>query len=189
MVLKSATSRHRSPSAGFLAGFMGVLGIGMASIVASSMGGWAACWFAVDFPGMVDRLVLISPAGLYFEGEPPMPVSRVVEEVEAYYSGLVAGDNLAGLKPGEEMRKGIETITAMDEAGGFKPDIAGRLSGIEAKTLIIWGREDRVVPAAYAEAFRKSIPRSELRLLSGAGHLSFADMPDEVNAMIASFLG
>lgn len=171
--------------AAFAAKFLSALNIGRATLAGSSMGGWAACWFALDYPLMTDRLILISPAGLYLEDEPPMPVSLLVEEIGRYYFAAAMDERLkAG--PDDELKKAIDTINVMDKAGGFRPDLAGRLEDIEAEALIIWGTGDRVIPVSYAAAFHKAIARSELRMVDGAGHLPFVEKAQEVNEVILS---
>ncbi len=171
--------------AAFAAKFLRTLQISRATLAGSSMGGWAACWFALDYPLMTDRLILISPAGLYFEDEPPMPVSLLTEEIGRYYSSAAKDDSVKS-RPGDELKKAVDTINAIDKAGGFRPDLAGRLEDIQAETLIIWGTDDRVIPVSYAAAFKKAIARSELRLVDGAGHLPFVEKADEVNEVILS---
>jgi len=174
--------------AGFLAGFLDAHGIGRASVVASSMGGWAASWFALDFPERVFKLVLISPAGLYSEEKPPMSVPQVISELREQYAKSAL--DIEGMNAGaeKELEKAVETINSMDARGGFAPDLAGRLGGIKAKTLIIWGSDDRVIPVSYADAFGDGIPGSTVSVMPGAGHLPYLDMPEEVFDLVAGFL-
>jgi pimeloyl-ACP methyl ester carboxylesterase len=61
-----------------------------------------------------------------------------------------------------------------------------RLKRIEAPTLVVHGREDRVVPVANAEILAERIPGAELRILDGAGHLYSTEQP-EVDEEIARF--
>ena len=49
----------------FLSEFLSTVNAPRASVIGSSMGGWAALWLAVDFPRLVDKLVLVSPAGVH----------------------------------------------------------------------------------------------------------------------------
>ncbi|MBI5696069.1 MAG: alpha/beta fold hydrolase [Nitrospirae bacterium] len=174
--------------AGFLARFMDALGLKRASLVGSSMGGWAACWFAREFPERLDRLVLISPAGLYLPDDPPMPVSGVIEELRRAYSGPAEAPAASGVRPNDELLNGIDTLLCLENAGGFTPDLGGRLSGITARTLIVWGSEDRVIPVSYADEFARRIPGSRLAVLDGAGHLPYIDSPESVTGLLAGFL-
>jgi pimeloyl-ACP methyl ester carboxylesterase len=61
-----------------------------------------------------------------------------------------------------------------------------RLKRIEAPTLVVHGREDRIVPVANAEILAERIPRAELRILDHAGHLYSTEQP-EVDEDIARF--
>jgi pimeloyl-ACP methyl ester carboxylesterase len=185
---------ERSPGIGsvrgfgrFIADFLDALGIARASVVGSSMGGWAACWFAHDHPEKISRLVLISPAGLYLKQDPPMPITEVIGEIEKIYSG-VGFSAFVGVKPMDEMQRGVETIQDMYRAGGFTPDLAGRLGELKAPTLIIWGKEDNVIPVSYAREWGKEMPGSKVLVLDGAGHLPFVERPDEVNHILNDFL-
>jgi pimeloyl-ACP methyl ester carboxylesterase len=61
-----------------------------------------------------------------------------------------------------------------------------RLKRVEAPTLVVHGRQDRVVPVANAEILAERIPHAELCILAGAGHLYSTEEPD-VDAAIAQF--
>ena len=63
-----------------------------------------------------------------------------------------------------------------------------RLSGIEAPTLVVHGRRDRMIPVANAEILAERIPGAELRILDDAGHLYPTERP-EIDEEIARFLG
>ena len=64
----------------------------------------------------------------------------------------------------------------------------GRLSRIEAPTLVVHGRRDRVVPVANAEILAERIPRAELRILEDAGHLYSTEQPDVDEEITRFFL-
>ena len=61
-----------------------------------------------------------------------------------------------------------------------------RLNQIEAPTLVVHGREDRVVPVGNAEILTERIPRARMRILEQAGHLYSTEQP-EVDEEIARF--
>jgi pyruvate dehydrogenase E2 component (dihydrolipoamide acetyltransferase) len=52
-------------------------------------------------------------------------------------------------------------------------------------TQIIWGREDRIIPLAHAEALADRVP---IHVIDGAGHLPHMEKAGEVNRLIAGFL-
>jgi pimeloyl-ACP methyl ester carboxylesterase len=64
-----------------------------------------------------------------------------------------------------------------------------RLTRIEAPTLVVHGREDRMVPVANAEILAERIPRAELRILEDAGHLYSTEEPDVDEEIARFFLG
>ncbi|HEY5890190.1 MAG TPA: 3-oxoadipate enol-lactonase [Acidimicrobiia bacterium] len=67
-------------------------------------------------------------------------------------------------------------------------DLRGRVGGIEARTLIVAGAEDRSTPVALAESLRDEIPGSRLVVISGASHLSNLDAAQEFNQVASDFL-
>jgi pimeloyl-ACP methyl ester carboxylesterase len=165
----------------FIAGFMDAQGIGSASVMAHSFGGWASCWFASEFPERLERLVLVAPSGLHIESSPVMSVPELIAELKRFYSYSVD-------EP-EELTKAIDTITRLTGSGAFRPDLDKRLPLIKSPALIVWGRDDKVVPPAYSGLFRDGIKGSVLKVIDGAGHLPFMERPDEFNKAVLGFLG
>jgi pimeloyl-ACP methyl ester carboxylesterase len=62
---------------------------------------------------------------------------------------------------------------------------AGEYTG---PTLVVWGREDGIVPAAHLEALRRSYPDAETRIIERAGHLVMPEQPDAFAAVLLPFL-
>ena len=62
---------------------------------------------------------------------------------------------------------------------------AGEYTG---PTLVVWGREDGVVPAAHVGALRQSYPHAEVRTIESAGHLVMPEQPDAFAAALIPFL-
>jgi pimeloyl-ACP methyl ester carboxylesterase len=59
-----------------------------------------------------------------------------------------------------------------------------RLYRIRAKTVIVWGENDRMIPAAHGHAFRRGITGAELISVSAAGHMVIVEQPDAVVAAL-----
>jgi len=170
---------------GFLAAFLENTGISRTSVVGSSMGGWAACWFASIYPEKTEKLVLVSPAGVYLPEDPPIHFQSLLEEIQNLYAAAGASHD----KGAEvELDKGMATLKRLHDGGGMEPDIAGRLPVIEADTLIVWGDQDNVIPSSYAGIFRAGIINSKVTLIKGAGHLPYAEMPDIFNKTVLDFI-
>jgi 4,5:9,10-diseco-3-hydroxy-5,9,17-trioxoandrosta-1(10),2-diene-4-oate hydrolase len=67
------------------------------------------------------------------------------------------------------------------------PDVS-RIKSVTAPTLIVWGREDKVVDVQNAERFHTDIAGSRLVVIDDAGHMVHEEKPDAVNRAITSFL-
>ena len=68
-------------------------------------------------------------------------------------------------------------------------DVHGRLGHIVAPTLITYGSEDSATLPVYNQMVHAAIPRSEVYVFQGAGHLTFRELPDEFNRVTLDFLG
>ncbi len=65
--------------------------------------------------------------------------------------------------------------------------LSRRLHRIKAKTLILWGENDKLIRPVYANAFKAAIGNSNLQVLPEAGHLVTQEKPEQVvNAIAAS---
>jgi pimeloyl-ACP methyl ester carboxylesterase len=44
---------------------------------------------------------------------------------------------------------------------------------------IVWGRQDRILPVAFLDEYRRLLPEAEIHVVEGAGHLPHAEKPEE----------
>jgi 2-hydroxy-6-oxonona-2,4-dienedioate hydrolase len=68
------------------------------------------------------------------------------------------------------------------------PDFSPRLPGITAPTLIIWGRQDRVVPFDTGLRLLAGIPNSELHVYNQCGHWAQWEHAEKFNQLVLDFL-
>lgn len=68
------------------------------------------------------------------------------------------------------------------------PALTRRYPEIEAPTLVMWGRQDRVVPLAVGQRLAEAVPNARLHVLEDCGHLPMEEWPDESFAVLAGFL-
>ncbi len=85
-------------------------------------------------------------------------------------------------------RNSTEGIDAAIHAMMLRPDSTPMLGAITVPTLVIAGEEDAIVPVGEADALGRSIPRSRLVVLPGAGHLSNLEAPEQFSLALADFL-
>ena len=66
-------------------------------------------------------------------------------------------------------------------------DTTDFLPTIAARTLLLWGGDDRRSPLPIAEQLRQLIPKAELQVIPNAGHVSNMERPDEFNSRVRGF--
>ncbi|WP_415283237.1 alpha/beta fold hydrolase [Candidatus Nitrososphaera sp. FF02] len=69
----------------------------------------------------------------------------------------------------------------------YSQPLRGRLSGVIAPTLVLWGDGDRMIPVQYAKDFRE-IPNSELVVIKDCGHTPYVEKPLTFNRIVIKFL-
>jgi pimeloyl-ACP methyl ester carboxylesterase len=171
-------------------------GLDGADLAGSSVGGSLAAEVAAIWPNSVKRLALIAPWGLFDEKNPATdPWAQRAPDVP----GLMCADpaRWEELKAEPEGQNSpewpIEQVRAAEAAARiFWPlgntKLEKRLPLIAAPTLVLWGEDDRIMPRRYADAFARGIAgRTEIRMISGAGHLAELDQPDAVAAAILAW--
>jgi pyruvate dehydrogenase E2 component (dihydrolipoamide acetyltransferase) len=184
--------------ASVLAGAFAALNIDRLHLVGHSLGGAVVAAFAAARPERVASLTLIAPAGLgaeingdFIGGFVRAQRRREMQDVLAL---LVHDPALVSRQMVEDVLRykrldGVQAALEAISAAGF-PN--GRQIGanpqavamFETATQIIWGREDRIIPVAHAEALADRLP---VQIIDGAGHLPHMEKAGEVNRLIAGF--
>jgi pyruvate dehydrogenase E2 component (dihydrolipoamide acetyltransferase) len=174
-----------------LAASLDAMGIGSATLVGHSMGGAVAAIVGLARPELVERLVLLSPGGFgreinvpllkrYALMQTPDEIAPVLDEffgldavIPPQLPRLVAEQREdAGLR--RSFAAIVEAITKGDGQGVLPLD---RLAELPFPVSVLWGLEDRVVPAAQGIAAPAAFAR---HLLPGVGHMPHMEAPDLV---------
>jgi pimeloyl-ACP methyl ester carboxylesterase len=165
-----------------------------------SIGSYALLELTRQAPLFFDRLVLVSSRATAGSPETRADREAMAQRAEAEgvaWIGAIWAPLL--LRPNAELstRRLVEKIicraTPQGVAAGARA-LAGRgdqsaaAKGITAKTLIIHGGEDRLTPFAEAELLAQLVPRSQLEIIPGAGHLPQLDEQDRFDRAVVSFL-
>jgi pimeloyl-ACP methyl ester carboxylesterase len=198
----------------FVDALLDELGVSSAAVVGNSMGGFIGIELAIRFPERVERLVLVSAAGLsieYLRNERALAMLGAIENRLAAYTGWVASrsDALARRPGARRMIFGIVAhrpdrlpgpLVAEQVRGSGKPGflpaldaltdypIRDRLGEIACPTLIVWGAEDKLVPARDADEFARLIPNSRKVVWAQTGHVAMLERPEAFNALVQAFL-
>jgi pimeloyl-ACP methyl ester carboxylesterase len=197
-----------------LDGLLNQLGIDAAAIVGNSMGGFISAELAIAFPRRVERMVLVSPAGISTyrdQRETLVPVLRRLEPTltaltawggthadtitsrpalrRAILGGLVRYPGRLSATMAAELVRGAGKPGFMQAlAANFDYDFRDRLPEIACPTLIVWGDHDRVVTVRDAAVYAELIPGSRKVIFKDTGHLTMVERPDAFNALLNDFL-
>ena len=68
------------------------------------------------------------------------------------------------------------------------PDLSERLGAVAQPTLVVWGADDPVLPAAYGQRMANDLGNATYLVVTGAGHLPHLDAPERTLAAIREFL-
>ena len=177
------------------------LGLSRPVAVGQSFGGMVAADLAASFPRLFGRLVLLSPAGLWRD-DAPIPLMAMVagppEDVPKYLfahpeseaaRAAMALPADPGLIP-KAIAQGAWNVGCTTKFAWPIADhgLGRRLHRITVPTLIVWGREDALIPVAYAEEFGSRIAGSQVEVIDDCGHVLQADQPEHTWTAISKFL-
>jgi pimeloyl-ACP methyl ester carboxylesterase len=195
----------------FVDAFLGEIGAERAALVGNSMGGFIAAETAISHPSRVEKLVLVSAAGLIRTGNRQMEaLQRTARLLHPATAAVLARREFLIRRPKLKRRilygivrypERIEPELVYEVASGAgKPgfldslnaisnyDFRERLPEISVPTLIIWGRNDRIVPVSGAYEYERLIPGSRLVIFEDTGHLPMLERPAQFNQLVEEFL-
>jgi len=177
--------------------FMSAVGVSKARVAGLSMGGWIAARLAGEHPELVERLVIVAPAGMRPAVSARIPAEVLLPQDEAGVRRLVAAvrhkpptlpsflacDILAHRQREEWIvRRTLESMRA------GRDWLDGTLGRAQMPVLILWGKEDRLIPVAYAAPLQAEFGHAELKLLDDCGHVAMADCPETFDRELTAFL-
>jgi len=197
----------------FVRDFCERLGIERCSLVGNSMGGFIATEVAITEPERVDELVLVSAAGITWARAHRRP-AEMLGRIGRAAAPLVLKFQMSGIRrpglrhrafrgvfhdPGSLRRELLweNVVPALTSSPGYFDalttlvgyDIRHRLEEIEVPTLIVWGRNDRVVPVPAALAYQRRIgDNAELEIFDETGHVPQLERPVRFNRLLERFL-
>ncbi len=190
-----------------IAGLLDVLEIAKTSLVGLSMGGAVSLQLALDHPERVDRLILEDSAGVrwkvpamlrrvpvWLAAQPLklLPTRMLLKWIlnhhvyenfpvdERYMEGLMRPLMASGTR---------ECAIAVAKAMAHDVTCIGeRLGQVTQETLILWGREDRILSLKVGRIFERRIPDSRLVIVDQCGHCPHEEYPERFNREVLDFL-
>lgn len=186
------------------------LDLGQVVLVGNSMGGFVAAEVAIQRPARVERLALVSAAGISIANLRRRPVQTWGRVAAAVGSYGAANSRTAVVRPGfrhialgfvarhpSRLRADLcwEQIHASGTPG-FRDalealmdyDFRDRLGDIGCPTLLVWGKQDTLVPVRDADEFERRIPNARKVLMEDTGHVPMLERPVTFNNLLIEFL-
>lgn len=179
------------------------LGIEQCHVIGNSFGGSLALSLAIHHAERVRSLVLMGAAGVPFEltpgldavwgYQPSVAAMADLLEIFAYDQSLV-GPDLAELRYRASIRPGVQEAfsrmfpaprQAAVDAISHPTD---RIAAIGVPTLVVHGRDDRVIPVSNALTLLDLIDDAELHVFGRCGHWTQIEYADAFNALVLGFL-
>ena len=186
------------------------LGLGPVVVVGNSMGGFIGAEMAISFRQRVERLALVAAAGISITSLRRRPTMTLARVNAALSARTVARHRELIVRP--RLRHGVlsfvfrhprlvpndllfEVLQGMARPG-FMPamealisyDFRDRLPEIACPTLVVWGREDMLVPIRDADEYERLIRDSRKVVMDDTGHVPMIERPAEFNRCLAQFI-
>uniref|UniRef100_A0A832G8B7 Alpha/beta hydrolase n=1 Tax=Ignavibacterium album TaxID=591197 RepID=A0A832G8B7_9BACT len=196
--------------------FIQSLNLGKVNLVGHSMGGQIAINCALKFPDSVDKLILIAPAGFEKFSDEEIQIIKNLTKPESFLISdtkqIRANYEMSFYKFPTNAEYLIEDRIAFSNdidfnnycavisnsiTGMIEQQIFYELKNIRQKTLVIFGKNDALIPNKYlhqttteeiAKKACQQIPDSQLILLNECGHFAQIEKSEEVNSLILDFI-
>ncbi len=195
----------------FLSDFMSTLSIDSATLIGNSMGGGVALEFTRLYADRVDKLVLVNTMGLGREISLgirliTLPFIQFLRPGRWMIPAMLKSNFYDGKSiPPEwiELRYPIFAIPGRHHVirslgqsnfnlAGVRPEvyqpIVASLAQIRQQTLIIWGREDRIIPVKHAYIAATALPNHQLEIFPNCGHHPYLEYPTKFDRLVLEFL-
>ena len=185
----------------FLNEFLRQLKVEKASLVGESLGGWIAALYVAEIGGgahlvPVEKLVLVDAAGL--KQDQPIPdlnpsslaAMRGVMEAVFYDTSWVNEDALRKIFTDKlAVHDGYTVRSFLGNPTREKERLDDRLARIKVPTLVVWGKQDKLLPIASGERYAAGIAGAKMVSFEKCGHVPPVEKTEEFLAAVMPFLG
>jgi len=166
-------------------------------VVGFSLGGWVAAEIATMNAGIFSKMVLVGAAGLqpesghvwdYFMHSNAEAVAQAFSEPAkadeyAQYYGDWSAENESRAELNREMAARLIWKPYMRSH-----TLPALLGGVATPTLVVWGRDDKIIPLNASQRFVRAIPGAKATILDGCGHMPEMEQPEVFAREVLDFL-
>jgi pimeloyl-ACP methyl ester carboxylesterase len=185
----------------FLNEFLRQLKVEKASLVGESLGGWIAGLYVAEIGGgahliPVEKLVLVDAAGL--KQDQPIPdlnpsslaATRGVMEAVFYDTSWLNEDALRKIFTDKlAAHDGYTVRSLLGNPTREKERMDDRMRSIKVPTLVVWGKQDKLLPIVSGERYAAGIAGAKLVSFEKCGHVPAIEKTEEFLAAVVAFLG
>jgi pimeloyl-ACP methyl ester carboxylesterase len=166
-----------------------------ATLVGLGFGGWIAAEMATFDPAATRRLVLVGAMGV----KPPkgdimdQALVSYIEYVREGFHDPKSFERNYGAPPSTAQLVQWDLCREMSFRIAWKPymyndSLPYLLRGVQSKSLIVWGDDDRVVPESAGALYAERLPNATRETIAAAGHLVEMEQPEKLARLITSFI-
>lgn len=169
------------------------LGFDEVDLVGHSIGGWLAAEIAIRNTRRIRSLSLMAPAGVAVADAPfddlflwsPAESARRNYFDPAFAEARIAAQGQVDMDVFLQNRAGAARLAWSPRLEN--PQLRYWLHRIDKPTLLLWGREDRVIPFACHAPYLREIPGARLVTLDCCGHAAHTEAADRAAAALTDF--
>jgi len=167
------------------------------ALIGVSFGGWIAAEIAIKTTARISHLVLANPVGIKVGPREQRDIADIFAMPEEEFLKLAFCDPKLGQRdyktmPEDELRSVARNREATARYGWspflHDPKLRARLHRIRIPTVLLWGRQDRMVSEPYGRAYCAAIPGARFEPIDQAGHFPHIEQPDEFADRILAFI-
>ena len=175
------------------------LGLAGVPVIGQSFGGMLTAELAAAYPELFSKIVLLDPIGLWRDDA---PVANWIAAAPPALPGMLFADpSSEAAQAMLAMPEDPDALASAQAAMVWNLGATGklcwpipdrglhkRLHRITAPTLIVWGEQDALVPAVYAEEFRSRIRDSRVEIIPKSGHIPQVEQMETTYTAVSAFL-
>jgi pimeloyl-ACP methyl ester carboxylesterase len=172
-----------------------LMNLDKAHLVGHSLGGWIAAEMLIRDRARFQSLTLLAPAGIRVEGVSAGDtfIWSPEETMRNLFHNQLLAEAILALPQSEEQQdialKNRFTATKLGwQPRWFNPDLERWLHRIKLPAFVVWGAQDKVMPAAYAALWKERLPDARMTMLEECGHLPHVEKAEAVSRQVREFL-
>lgn len=189
-------ARHPRDLAAVLTLYLDKLGIDSLTLVGLGFGGWIAAEMAVTNGRRLDKLVLAGAMGVQpAEGEIMDQMLMSFDDyITSGFSTVEAHAAVFGSPSTREQRAMWGAARETTARIAWKPYMFSHhlpelLPSVETPALVVWGRDDFIVPLSSGERYTRLLPNATLAVVDDCGHFIDLEQPRELSQRVEAFAG